>query len=316
MTTAPAEQAVDTRGLPAGPGVPQARDVLRAQFRAIGLALRVPMLAAVLLGTAATITIAIQIASGDMNAGFLTEPSGLPGIIGALLPVAVWAREERFGPGFLWTLPVDRRQHALLRTFAGWLWLMIGVLLYALAWVVLATLSGEGVLPVRTLPVVTVPVHHADPLDPAALQMLAWSPGPTLWLVPFAAATATYLISSAFMLGVRRPLRWVIVAVLAVPVTSVFTHVTGRVLGMPWLSDAPARAVAGLVEGRYGLEALLTLRTWSLDNRMTLTTGERIHVWSAVPDLGDWGIAAILWTGAGLLALWFAASRHRERRRA
>ena len=39
-------------------------------------------------------------------------------------------------------------------------------------------------------------------------------------------------------------------------------------------------------------------------------------VWWAVPDLADWRIATLLWTGAGLLALWAAASRHRERRRA
>jgi hypothetical protein len=48
---------------------------------------------------------------------------------------------------------------------------------------------------------------------------------------------------------------------------------------------------------------------------VTLTTGERIHAWSALPDLADWRIAALLWTGAGLLAIWAAASRHRERRR-
>ena len=39
-------------------------------------------------------------------------------------------------------------------------------------------------------------------------------------------------------------------------------------------------------------------------------------VWRAVPDIADWRNATLLWTTAGLLALWAAASRHRERRRA
>jgi hypothetical protein len=37
-------------------------------------------------------------------------------------------------------------------------------------------------------------------------------------------------------------------------------------------------------------------------------------VWRALPDLGDWAAATLLWTGAGLIALLAAACRHRERR--
>jgi hypothetical protein len=39
-------------------------------------------------------------------------------------------------------------------------------------------------------------------------------------------------------------------------------------------------------------------------------------VWWGVPDLADWRTATVLWTSAGLVAVWAAASRHRERRRA
>ena len=45
-------------------------------------------------------------------------PTQLPGLIGALLPIAVWARDARFGPSFLWTVPVDRRRHALIKVLA------------------------------------------------------------------------------------------------------------------------------------------------------------------------------------------------------
>jgi hypothetical protein len=71
-----------------------------------------------------------------------------------------------------------------------------------------------------------------------------------------------------------------------------------------------------LLDGRYGLDALLTARTESLSTSATLATGGQVRVWSAVPHLADWALATLLWTGAGLLALWAAASRHGERRRA
>jgi hypothetical protein len=61
---------------------------------------------------------------------------------------------------------------------------------------------------------------------------------------------------------------------------------------------------------------VLTARLESLGTRTSLTTGEPVMIWWGVPDLGDWRIATLLWTGAGLIALWAAASRHRERRRA
>jgi hypothetical protein len=64
----------------------------------------------------------------------------------------------------------------------------------------------------------------------------------------------------------------------------------------------------------YGLDALLTARTGSLKTEATLSTGETVVVWRALPDVGQWAAATLLWTSAGLVALGAAASRHRERR--
>ena len=84
-------------------------------------------------------------------------------------------------------------------------------------------------------------------------------------------------------------------------------------MSSPLSSPLPARST----RRRYGLDALLTARTASLSTHVTpLTTGELVVVWRAVPELADWRTATLLWTGAGLVALWAAASRHRERRRA
>jgi hypothetical protein len=315
MTTAPTSRTFERPAQRTRPQLPRLRAVLMEQLRTIGFALRMPMLVAAALAVLVTLVLAIQIVSGDMQGSFLAEPSATPGVIGALLPIAVWAREERFGPGFLWTLPVDRSRHALIKVLAGWLWLMSGVALYALCLLVLTLVSEGGVLPVETLNVLTTAVPRSAPVDPAALRIVQWAPGALIWAVPFGGATATYLLASAFMLGARRPLRWMVGAVLLLPVSSLVSHMAGRVLGVQWLADAPERALVQLLEGRYGLDALLKLRTWTLDRRAVLPTGEGIEVWTAVPDLADWRTAALLWTGAGLLALWAAASRHRERRR-
>jgi hypothetical protein len=292
------------------------RDVLLAQFHATGSELRWALTIAAATGVLATVLLAFQVASGDWAIKPHSEPSLVPAAIGALLAIAVWAREDRFGPAFLWTLPVDRTRHALIKVLAGWLWLMGGVALYALCRLVLVGISGARVLPVEVLHVLAAPVPVAGPLDPEMIRTVRWAPGATVWAVPFVGATATYLLVSAFMLGIRRPLRWGIGVVALIAGLSVASHLASRLLGLASLADAPSRAQALLVDGRYGLEALLTLRTWSLDSRATLTTGEQIHVWSALPDIGDWRIAALLWTGLGLLAVWVAVSRHRERRRA
>lgn len=315
MTTASAFHEDERREPGTRARVPAARDVLMEQFRAIGFTLRVPMMTAAVLALLVTAALAIQVASGEMEKHLLAQPSMLPGIIGALLPVAIWAREERFGAGFLWTLPVDRMRHALLKVLGGWLWLVIGLALYAICQLVIALVSDGGVLPVQTMHVLTAPVHPRATVDPAMLRTIRWSPGPIVWVIPAAAATATYLLASAIMLGIRYPLRWLVGAAVAIPLATIATHAMSRMLDAEWLADAPARAALQLVEGRYGLEMLLTLRTWSLDTRVTLTSGERMRAWTAIPDLADWRIAALLWIAAGLLALWLAASRHRERRR-
>ena len=314
MTTAPWFDSAEHRAQDVPAPLPGWRDVLMEHVRTMGAALRVPILIALALAVVGTIALAVQVRMGNIDKHFLAEPSSLPGIIGALLPVALWAREERFGPGFLWTLPVDRSRHALLRVLAGWLWLMAGVALYLVCQLVLALVHDGTVLPVVTLQILTAPLATSGPLDPAALRAVQWAPGPIVWIIPIAAATATYLVASAIMLGIRHHLRWFAGALVAAFVANVIAEILSRLLGAPWLSGAPARALTRLIDGRFGLEMLLTLRTWSLDTRVTMTTGERLHAWAAVPSLADWRIAALLWTAAGLVALWAAAARHREQR--
>jgi hypothetical protein len=322
--TAPAFKTADQRAWRAKgerPRLPPPGAVLLEQVRATGFALRLAGLIAAAVVALVTLVVALQSVSLGAVVNLYQWPTAFPGLVGALLPIAVWARDERFGPGFLWTLPVDRRRHAVTKVFAGWVWLMGGSAVFAL-WLLAVTLaSGGRVLPPETLHVLATQVAASAPLDPApldpaALRTVRWAPGLLLWVVPFTAATACYLLASAFVLGSRHLLRWVIGIVLSYALLSVASDAASVQLGVGWLADTPGRLVRPLVEGRYGLDALLTARTNTLSTTATLATGDRAVVWRAVPYLADWLIATLLWTSAGLIALWAAASRHREQRRA
>ncbi len=312
---APALRTTDRRARGVRPLLPRLRTVLLEQIRVTGHALRTPALIAAALVALLTLWVALQVASRETHIRLTAWPTQMPGLVGALLPVAVWARDERFGPGFLWTLPVDRRRHALLKVLAGWVWLIGGVALFVLWLLAVTSATGGRALPPETLHVLTSPLPTSGPIDPAALRTVRWAPGPLIWSVPFTAATASYLLASALALGARHPLRWVIGSAVACALATFVGQAAGTQLGVGWLHRAPGRLMELLVESRYGLDALFTARIETLGTPALLATGERLAVWLGVPSLADWGAATLLWAGAGLLALWAAASRHGERRR-
>jgi hypothetical protein len=292
---------------------PRLRDVLLEQIRVTWIALRRPALVGVgLAAVATTVALPTLIRGGPLHIN--GWPTWLPGITGALLPIAVWGRDERFGPGFLWTLPIDRRRHAFVKIIAGWIWLMGGVVVF-LSWLfVMARMTGEGVLP-ATINVFVSNLPPTGPVDPATLRAVHWDPGPLMGVVAFAGATACYLLGSALILGTRHPLRWVIGVALLWALTAVVGEPVGTQFDIGWLVGAPERLMQLLVGSRYGLDALLTARSESLSASATLTTGKPMRVWFGVPDLADWAVATVIWTGLGAILLWVAVSRHGERRR-
>lgn len=294
---------------------PRPRVVLAEQVRAVGLALRLPLLTAAALLAVATLFIAIERVRGAGGLDFSPESSMLPGVAGMLLPIGVWLGEDRFGADFPWTLPVERRGHALARVGAGWVWLMVSVALLVLWMLLVALLTGGSVLEAETIRVLPE-IASPGPVDPATLRSLRWVPEPLLWLAPFTGATAAYLLASALALATRHLLRWIAAVVLLAFVVTGLVSEVGMATNDLWLAHAPSRTLESLLFGTYGLDALLTGRTESLRTVATLTTGQTAVVWRGLPDLGEWAAATLLWSGAGLLALWAAAIRHRERRRA
>jgi hypothetical protein len=233
----------------------------------------------------------------------------LPALLALVFPIAVWRGEDRFGPGFLWTFPVDRRRHALTKVFAGWIWLMSAVALFVLWLLALTLLSGGSLLREETIRVLSssVPAPGAF-ADPGAVQTVRLTPQPLFWLTPFTAATGAYLLASALALGLRHPLRWIVGTALGLQLVVI----AGDAANVEW----PSRLLRALYAGPYGIDTLLSARTESVEVWVTLSTGEHVHAWRALPHLGQWATATLLWTGVGLVILWAAASRHRELRHA
>ena len=292
---------------------PRLRDVLLEQVRVTWIALRTPALVGVALAAMATL-VALPTISRGGPLSINGWPTWLPGIMGALLPIVVWGRDERFGPGFLWTLPVDRHRHALTKIAAGWIWLMAGVVMF-LSWLfVMTRVTGEHVLP-ETLHIIVSEAAGIGKVDPATIRTVPWDPGKLMWLVPFGGATVCYFLGSALMLGTRHPLRWVLGVALLIALTAMVGEPVATQFGMTWLAGAPGRLLGLIVGSRYGLDAVLTARSESLSATATLTTGRSMRVWWGVPDLADWAVATLLWTALATLSLWAAISRHGEQRR-
>ena len=290
-------------------GMPRWREVLIAQLRAVGIALHWPTRMAVALVVLASLVIIADIIGNEAVFTFHPEHYALPGLLGVLLPISVWKDEDRFGAALLWTLPVDRFRHALITVLAGWLWLMGAVALLVL-WLLAVTLASGATPFTEEIRPLLPAFSYGVTFDPTAIQKARWTAKPLLWFVPFTAATCMYVLASALALGARRPLRWVLGSV---PVLFLIVFAVADVADLG--ANGIDRVLNAILRGRYGVDAFLTARTESLQVGATLTTGDRVVVWRAFPDVGHWAVATLVWTGVGLVALVAAAARHREQRR-
>jgi hypothetical protein len=158
---------------------PSIRDVVREQVRIVGVSLRREFAVTALVISVITVFMVVDFSRGHAASWFDSDEWTPLGVIAFFYPFAVWRGARRFGPDFLWTLPVDRRRLALARVLAGWVWLMIAVASF-LTW------------------------HRG-------LAVLAGVPHPkTVGLIALAGTTATYFFGSAVLLALRHPLRWII----------------------------------------------------------------------------------------------------------
>jgi hypothetical protein len=189
---------------------PRMRDVVLEQLRIVGLSLRPEaLIVAAVLGVG-TFMVGVEILRGGRGFDSLeTFPTGL---IGFFLPFAVWRGVKRFGPDFFWSLPVNRRQLVLARVFAGWVWLMAAVSVFALWLLTLALLARAPV-------------------------------APQVARIPFTATAAAYLLGSAVVLGLRHPLRWLIGLAGLIFLFGGMNDLFGRTVSGEWTGVAWSEAL-------------------------------------------------------------------------
>lgn len=285
--------------------------VIREQLKVTVLSLRPYIIIAGALAAVATFLAFADYFRGRGGVEFAPELSMIPAIAGVLLAIAIWQSERPFKSGFFWTVPVDRTTNAGAKIFAAWLCLMIAVTAFVLWLLILAFITkgnirGDEV--VHLLPSMTIPPRRT--LDASMLRTIQWTPQPAFWLVPFTAATSAYAIVSALMLGLKHPFRLVFGAIAG----AFLVAAVGQGIGADAFWEKLQGVTRPLMEGRYGIDAVLTARSESLHTRIDLADGTSIGVWRALPVVSDWVIATLLWTGLGIAGLLAALTRHRERR--
>jgi hypothetical protein len=152
------------------------------------------------------------------------------------------------------------------------------------------------------------PFSDPRPLDPASLPTVLFSFPWWVWLVPFPAATAFYLWTSALFTATKHPGRWVVGMILGLSLVSI----TVEQWNLVWLSDATDPLLSGFFKGRYGLMNLLTGGTAAAAYGVDLPNGESLPMFVGMPTMGRWLVGSALWIGAGLAALGLASLRHRD----
>jgi hypothetical protein len=224
--------------------------------------------------------------------------------VAALLPWAVWRGDPAFGRAYLWTLPVRRQQAAAAKIAAGavWLVLILIVALVALTATAAATGGAIGVDEVRLV--------APSGSGPVTAVRVAWATPAWMWLVPFGAALTLYLASSAALIGLRHPLRWLGGAAVALTLLVVLALNMGP--HNP-LYEGIGRFTETLVAGRWGLDFALTGGVASLSEEIDLPGPGSLDLWRGLPTAGAWAGALAVWLGAALLALALALRRHWER---
>jgi hypothetical protein len=276
--------------------------LLKTEIRIVGLAILREGSVALALLAGVCVLMGLSAVSCDEQLVLLPEFL-LPVLpMALLLPWIVWKGDPVFGPAFIWTLPVRRQEAAAAKIMAGaaWLMLAVAVTFLALALTSLATGGAVGVEEVRLVGV--------ESTGTALARSVPWMTPFWMWLVPFGGALIFYLASSAALLGLRYPFRWLGAAIVTLALLLV-------------LSSGPEnfffRGLGLMAEiamtGSYGLDFALTGGVATLSEDVRLPGERSVQLWSALPHFGRWATATLVWLGLALVALGLAIRRHWER---
>ncbi|HEY7770327.1 hypothetical protein [Longimicrobium sp.] len=281
--------------------LPARAAVLRETLRAVGESVRLEMgaLLLLLLGLAAVILFFEPVASpggADYDVADMTWPIL---VLGLFAPLAVWKADEPSRRGYLWSMPVDRFRHTLMKAASGWAWLMGLVAVYVVWALSIPLLTGGHI--VLNSDWETALLRGQPP--GTVLRDMTLGGNPWVWVVPFVAASTGYFVGSAVALLMDHPLRVYAGVAFTFVVTIAMAEAAGGTVGH--MADELFRYV---VVGRYGLMTHATGIVFRFNE--PLPAGQAIR---DVPVFGAWVSSVLLWTGTGLAATLLAAYRHQER---
>jgi hypothetical protein len=202
-------------------------------------------------------------------------------------------------------LPVERRRHALSKVLAGGFWLLIVVTGFQLWLQGLALITGGELQQNETRLLI-------GPGGPGDLTPVQWTTPVWQWATPFTTVVICYIISSAFMLGVRHPLRWGTAAVAAFFLLGLLAE--GDLVGLGFTDHL----FALLTEGPFGIDPATgggdSIETSELTGGRDVLGDPEIRVlWHQLPSFERWIPAVLAWAAFALSAFSVALFRHRER---
>jgi len=258
--------------------------VARAQLRATGLALRTDLVLGALLLAGTAVLLESSVFRGEGLDVDLVNIAVQLAVLALFFPMTVWKGDEPARRAYHWAMPVPRGRHSLTKVLAGWTWFagLAGVYVLASLGVALAT---GGAVSTGTGWEQDLAQRIGAGFDPQDLSFHghAW-----LWLVPFGAMTASYLLGSVVALSMNHP--WRFMAALILVVVTLFAATVGGALQDGLLASARDLLLAG----RYGILALFS----GFSDRS--------------PHAAVWSVAVALWCGVGLAGVLTAAARRRE----
>jgi hypothetical protein len=278
---------------------PNRKAVVMEQLRTIGLAGRgvtaLACLGLVLLAVGIILTDPLPSGGRSPDPRLPHEISAVPSmawpviLVGLVLPFAIWAVSSFRGQSYDLSLPVDHRTQRLIRVLTGWFWMMVLVGLY-LAWLVAtAALSGGeiGMYGRRTF---TGFSSRGYPVIETVMTPTPW----WQWIVPFTAATISYLAGSIPLLARRYPARW-------------FFGVGIGVFAFGALADGALMTLLGY-RTRIDLRGALTGQK-IFDRQIP---GADYPNYYLAPDLTAWLTATTFWLGIAVAGFWLASRGSRE----
>jgi hypothetical protein len=202
-------------------------------------------------------------------------PDSLLTLIGILLPLGVWRSEDPARRSYHWSFPTSRFMHSVIKTAAGWIWLMVGIATY----VVVAGLVN-----------IFGPTGFEGTMR--ALSTMEW------WST-FGSSSIAYFLMSALVIASGHPWRWILGGGIA------YLSLIVVLLGLGYFQLVIT--IANVIIGQYGI--LSALRGMSINLEMApfdpvmVTT---VQIGATSSHMSN-ATVMVIWLTIGVLAVLCAA---------